>query len=181
MPHVVCVHLLNDFSGSPRVLADAIAALRRAGAEVDLFTSDTDGCLSNTDARTTRFRYRRSKRKWLTLVRFAIAQADLTWLLVRRYRGTRVVIYVNTLLPFGGAVAGKLIGARVVYHVHETSLRPRWLKAFLSFVARTCATRHVFVSKFVLDAEGFASGDNWCVYNAVPNALAEDAASFHGP
>ncbi len=57
---IVFAHLLNDQSGSPRVLSLAIAALARKGDGGRLFVgSDGSGILDDAGIETTRYWYRR--------------------------------------------------------------------------------------------------------------------------
>ena len=39
MKHIVCFHLYNDYSGSPKVLKTVLESLLKKGYEVDLVTS----------------------------------------------------------------------------------------------------------------------------------------------
>ena len=40
MKKLVCVHLLNDFSGSPKVLSQVINAVSESNYEVDLYAGN---------------------------------------------------------------------------------------------------------------------------------------------
>ena len=92
-----------------------------------------------------------------------------------KHRHEDVVIYVNTMLPFGAALAGKLMGKPVYYHVHETSLTPASFKRFLRFMVQKAASKVIFVSKSVADAESFANMPQAVIYNALPDDLAKVA------
>ena len=39
MKHIICFHLFNDYSGSPKVLKTVLEGLLRKGYRVDLVTS----------------------------------------------------------------------------------------------------------------------------------------------
>lgn len=80
------------------------------------------------------------------------------------------VVYINTVLPFGAAWAAKLRGSRVVYHIHETSIRPKILKRFLFGTAHSTASDAIYVSHYIQHAEKI-TGDHDCV---VPNCLDGD-------
>jgi len=179
---VVCIHLLNDYSGSPRVLAQVIALLRRNGIEVDLCTasSDAPGFLSGLDVTYRWIPYRRSSNRYLTLTSYLYSQFRL-FVLLLGYRRKGAVFYVNTLLPFGAGLAGRMLRKKVLYHLHEASLRPAWLKKFLLAVAHRCATREVFVSRFLLDAESVPGTEALCVHNALSPEFGEAARRFVRP
>ena len=60
-------------------------------------------------------------------------------------------------MPFGGALAGRLIGKKVIYHVHETSLKPQILKKFLRSVISLTAHEVIFVSKYLKEVESIVN------------------------
>lgn len=147
---IVFVHLLNDRSGSPKVLASVMTGLRASGEDVRLFVgSDGTGCLDDMGVPTTRYWYRRGSNRLVTLLTFFFSQLCL----FRRLLQTRdlprdAVLYVNTLLPFGAALFGAMTGRPVVYHLHEVSVTPAPLRWWLVGVARLTARRLIYVSDF---------------------------------
>ena len=178
MKHVVAVHLLNDRSGSPLVLRTALEALVGAGYEVDLLTgtpAGETGFLSGlVDVAVHPLPYRWSPRRWLTLLRFFWVQALIFGRVLHMARPGSVV-YVNSLLPFGAALAGRLLGARVVYHLHEVSIRPALLKRLLCAVANLTADRALFVSQYVQRELRLRVPRQQVVYNALPAAFVAEA------
>ena len=169
MKKIVCVHLYNDFSGSPLVLSTVIKGFRQRGIEVDLFTSSkSKGFLSNLDVNYQCFSYEFKESKLMRLCFYLYSQFILFFKLFK-YKNEDVTIYINTLLPFGAAFAGKLMGKKVVYHVHETSINPALLKHFLKWVISVTATEAIFVSKFLRDQEPIKGIKSNIVYNALSN------------
>lgn len=147
---IVFVHLLNDRSGSPRVLCSAIASLSLEQNRLRLFVgSDGSGCLDGAGIETIRYWYRRTPYRLLTLITYLTSQLAL---MIRLFRARDIdrdaLIYVNTLLPFGAALYGWMTGRRVVYHLHEVSVSPASLKWFLTTVARRTARGLIYVSDF---------------------------------
>ena len=69
-------------------------------------------------------------------------------LLLAKGISRNALIYVNTLLPFGAALYGRITGHRVVYHLHEVSISPAPLRWFLVAVARCSASDLIYVSDF---------------------------------
>jgi glycosyltransferase involved in cell wall biosynthesis len=91
-----------------------------------------------------------------------------------------VHIYVNSLLPFGAALAGKLTGTKVTYHLHESYIKPVLLKKMLKSVASVCADSAIYVSNYLLEAERIGGLKNTVIYNALPDEFAGRArAAFH--
>ena len=124
MKKIIFIHLLNDFSGSPKVLSQVIKACENEAIEIELFTGKSEsGFLSGLTANHHHYFYKRSENKWMTLVTFMSSQLILFFKLLK-YMNKDVVIYVNTMLPFGAALAGFVMRKPVIYHVHEISLTP---------------------------------------------------------
>lgn len=166
---IVFVHLLNDRSGSPRVLCSAIAALRLVNERLCLFVgSDGSGCLDEATIETSRYWYKRMPNRLLTLASYIISQLALMLSLLRKRDIERdAVIYVNTLLPFGAALFGWMTGRPVVYHLHEVSVTPTPLKWFLTAIARLTARRLIYVSNFHHECLPIAGIPSSIIYNAI--------------
>lgn len=163
---IIFIHLLNDYSGSPKVLSQVIEAFKKNGDQTLLFIgSSGDGFLSNEFS--NHYFYRRFENKYLTLFTYMVSQICLFFKLLK-FRNQDVVIYINTMLPFGAALAGKVMGKRVYYHIHEISLRPLQLKRFLRFFVQKIASKVVFVSQSVQKAEFFAGINQFVIHNALP-------------
>lgn len=177
MKKIIFFHLLNDYSGSPKVLSQVIEAVSSKGADVELFLGGKggDGFLSSVPCVQRRYFYKRFENKYLTLLSYSLSQLMLFFRLIS-YRKSSTVFYVNTLLPFGAALAGKLLGIKVFYHIHETSIRPKPLKLFLRWVVERCSSKNIFVSHFLADAERFPAVESRVIYNAIPQEMARIAA-----
>lgn len=168
---VVFAHLLNDYSGSPLILSSIIKAVREKGYEADLFTSgDNEGFLSNLDVNYYHFPYQFFNNKYIRLVAFMMSQMILFFKVLWRYRNQKeVVFYINTLLPFGLALAGRILGKRVVYHVHETSMKPPAFKTLLKTLAEKTATTAIYVSNDLMQKEALPNVEGKVVYNGLSN------------
>lgn len=176
MKKIIFFHLLNDYSGSPKVLSQVIDAVSRKGFDVELFLGGrgSSGFLSAALCVQRRYFYKRFDNKYLTLLSYACSQV-LLFLKLLKYRKSSAIFYVNTLLPFGAALAGKLLGIKVIYHIHETSIRPRLLKVFLRWIVESCSSSNIFVSGFVARAESFSNIGSKVIYNAIPQEMSEVA------
>ena len=166
---IIFTHLLNDYSGSPKVLSQVIKAVQKNGCETELYTGKSDdGFLSGLTDKHHHYLYKRFDNKYLTLVTFMLSQVSLFFKLLK-YRNEDVIIYVNTMLPFGAGIAGKLMGKAVYYHIHETSLSPASFKRFLRFIVQKTASEVIFVSKSVEERESFVHIPQQVIYNALPS------------
>ncbi len=177
MKKVVCIHLYNDFSGSPLVLSTAIKGLLKKGNEVALLTSGSEGFLSNLETENITIPYEFQANKFLRLLALLYNQY-LVFCEILKFRKEDVVIYINTLLPFGAALAGKLTGKKVIYHIHETSIRPLLLKWMLKFIVSITAKQVIYVSKYLMDKERIRWTKGKVIYNALSKDFVEKANQF---
>lgn len=174
MTEIVFCHLLNDASGSPRVLRGVIKALCSESRRAKLFIGSAGrGVLEGCGIPVSRYWYSRSSHKIVTLFTFLWSQFFLFFALVRdRSIEKNAVIYVNTLLPFGAALFGKLTGRKVVYHVHEISIEPKPLRFFLCWIARLTSSINIYVSKAHALALPIAGVPVVQIYNALDEEFA---------
>jgi L-malate glycosyltransferase len=101
------------------------------------------------------------------------------WLL--KYQKQDVTFYVNTLLPFGAALAGKVMGKKIIYHIHETSIKPLALKHLLKAIASFCAHEAVYVSSYLLQHESLKGAKCHIVYNALSETFIQEASKAKMP
>jgi glycosyltransferase involved in cell wall biosynthesis len=174
----IAVHLLNDFSGSPLVLSNCIDALTSDGCEVELLTNGTEGFLSRCKCTFSEIFYRRFNNKILTLFSFLLSQIILFFIIFFKIKNNKEkekpTVIVNTILPFGAAIAARLMGAHLIYYVHESSIRPFILKKFLKFVLKKTANEAIYVSYYLKNIEGFNDQTRiieHVIYNSLPSSL----------
>lgn len=166
---IVAIHLFNDYSGSPLVFSQALCTLISEGHEVDLYTSKNKqtGFLSDIEGvNYYNFSYNWSKIKLVTLFRFMISQTGLMFKLLK-YRHQNVIFYVNTILPFGPGLTAKMINKRLIYHIHETSVKPIALKKFLFKIIDYTADKIIYVSHFLKQQEPISRPKSYVIHNAL--------------
>ncbi|WP_448723634.1 glycosyltransferase family 4 protein [Pseudomonas farris] len=168
---LVFIHLFNDRSGSPKVLSQVVRAAANNNIATEVITSaHGDGFLAGVADVQSRLFYKRSENKLLTLGYYLISQG-LLFIQCLKYRRQNVVFYVNTMMPFGAALAGKLLRIPVYYHVHETSIKPNILKRFLRLVIEKTSTKVVFVSNYLMQEEGFTKLPQVIIHNALDSEV----------
>ena len=174
---IFAFHLLNDRSGSPKVLSQLLQGWIEENREVHLYTSlHEDGFLSNIEGvHYHEGWYRFQANPWLRLLYYSLSQIIL---IIRMFGHLKKgdIVYVNTVLPFGAAWLGKLKGCRVIYHIHESTVHPAVLKWFLFQTVRRTANEIINVSKYVQNAHGITSIPNHLVYNAIEDAYLAQVA-----
>ncbi len=175
---ILCIHLLNDYSGSPLVFAEAIKGLKAAGHEVELFTcGHSTGFLTGITEKHHTFWYRFYQNRYARLAAFTLSQL-LLFFRILKYAGQQVDIYVNTLLPCGAALAGKMTGKKVIYHLHETSINPPLFKRTLKMVAEATANTAIYVSHFLMKTEPLRGVQRSVIHNALPDEFVDKASGY---
>jgi glycosyltransferase involved in cell wall biosynthesis len=167
---IVAFHLLNDYSGSPKVLKQLVKGWVEHRIKVTIVTnSNREGFLSNIQGADYKFHsyqwYANRFRRFTSLFLSQILLIIKFWNMLKK----EDVIYVNTVLPFGAGILGKMKGCRVIYHVHETSLKPLWLKKFLFMIANFTAHDVVYVSRYLSQTEIIKKPIKHIHYNAIDN------------
>lgn len=173
---IIAVHLLNDFSGSPFVLRQSLEVLVKEQYAVELFTATPSGSGLLNGIEGVVYRkifYKWSRNRWVTLLFYLYSQLHLFVKLLFRCRSGDVV-YINSLLPFGAALAAKCRGIKVVYHIHEVSVKPVLLKKFLTAVANRTAVSGLFVSHDVRQRTAFRKKSR-VIYNTLPPVFIQEA------
>jgi glycosyltransferase involved in cell wall biosynthesis len=174
---IIFVHLLNDRSGSPKVLLSALNAISAKSNCNQLFIgSDGAGVLDEANIKIKKYWYKRTHLRAATLITYTISQIHLVITLLRdRSIARDAIIYVNTLLPFGAAIYGRMTGRYVVYHLHEVSLSPAPLRWFLLTMVRLTAKRLIYVSDFHRNFLPIRGVPSYVVHNALDQAFIHKA------
>ncbi|WP_339868298.1 glycosyltransferase family 4 protein [uncultured Algoriphagus sp.] len=162
---IVFFHLLNNFTGSPQILSSVINTAKQDGFEVKLYTSNTEGFLSDLETETNF--YRRSEHRILTLFSFFFSQFLLSIKLLVKNKRADGIYYINTILPFGAILMGRLLGKRVITHVHEYEISPKLLSNFLFWVVRTFSSEVIVVSRFLQTNPKLRGAKVQVIYNCV--------------
>ena len=151
---VIAVHLLNDFSGSPKVLMQLLKGFAKNDIETHLYTCGTrEGFLTNIpNVNHHTYWYEFKNNPVLRLI-FLMTSQLLLGLKLLFFLKRKDIVYVNTVLPFGAAIIGRIRGCKVIYHIHETTMKPQILKKFLFGIVKITANEVVYVSKFLSQQE----------------------------
>lgn len=169
---IVFSHLLNDYSGSPRVLYSTIQALKSSQDTLLFIGSQGTGIVDQAGVPTRRYWYRRSRFRIVTLFTYMISQLGLYWKLSRAHDiPSGAIVFVNTLLPFAAMIWGRLTGRIVIVHVHEVSISPYPLRKLLTYCASRCADRLLYVSADHLSRLTINEAVSRIVFNPIDQAM----------
>ncbi|MBE9490389.1 MAG: glycosyltransferase family 4 protein [Bacteroidetes bacterium] len=113
----------------------------------------------------------------MTLFTYFFSQVHLFFkLYCDRSISKNAVVYVNTLLPFGAAIYGKLTGRKVIYHIHEISITPELLKKMLIGIVQNTSSLNIYVSDSHKQALPVAGVPAKRIYNSLELAFICNAA-----
>lgn len=170
---LICFHLYNDFSGSPKVLASVLDGFAKQNINIDLVSSDGNGILSSLKKYPNitfyGYKYAPSQNSVVTFLRYVLIQFYLFGKAIQLGRNGNPVIYVNTILPVGAAIAARLMGRKVVYHYHENAFIKSAFYRILAKLMELFASDIICVSEY---QRNFLTRQKH-VYT-VPNALPEE-------
>ncbi len=172
---IFAFHLLNDFSGSPKVLRQLVNGWVCNGVPCHLVTcSGREGFLSDIEG--VQYHYYWYKFAQQPLIRLLFLILSQILLLGKMFFVVKKndIIYVNTVLPFGAGILGKLKGCKVIYHIHETSMKPWILKKVLFSIARFTADEVVYVSHYLAKKEAMNKPMH-VLYNALESSFLTQA------
>ncbi len=176
---IICVHLFNNYSGSPKVLAQIINSLLSKGYDIDLITNRTEGFLSNIEGVNYIYiNYNWSKNKVVTLFYFLFAQVELFFKIIS-YKNTGSTLYINTITPIGAALAGKLIDKKIIYHVHEKYVRSNIINRICQYVFEKTVFKSIYVSNYLKQCyDSPALKDSVVIYNSLDTEFKQLATEW---
>lgn len=171
MKHIICFHLFNDYSGSPKILKMVIDGLSKQETKIDLITSK-GGILdeiNHVNVKHHYYRYKFSSNPIITMARYITIQI-YTFLFAFKYLFLKdTIFYINTLLPLGPAIAGRIMRKHVIYHYHENAAIKGAFYNFLSWCMQKLACDIICVSEY---QSSFLKRKSNVII--VPNALPEE-------
>lgn len=176
---IVCFHLFNDYSGSPKVLKTVISGLIKRGYSVDLVTSHggvLDELKEHENLRMRQYDYTFSRNMCIRAMRYAWVQLQILFIALGYMFKKDTVIYINTILPVGAAIGGRICGKRVVYHYHENAKAKSTIYRILAKIMQLIASDIICVSDY---QRSFLRRKKRVL--VIPNALQEKFTSSVAP
>lgn len=150
--NIICFHVLNDFSGSPKVLEMVLSGLQSKGYSIDIITSSGDGALNELKEKKNIsfhfYHYKFSRVFFWNLLQFMYVQLHIFFYALRYFSQKNCVFYINTIMPVGAAFAGKIMGKKIVYHYHENAATKSKFYVFLAWIMQKIATEIICVSDY---------------------------------
>lgn len=169
MQKIIFIHSLNNYTGSPNILALVIRGLIQRGFEAEVMTSSGDGFLSNIVG----IKYSYTFYHWCdsplkTMILLLVSQMEM---FMRCCFGSRDhLYYINTIIPFGAVIACWLTRKKYIIHVHENMRQRKPLYLFLKGVYLLCNQKSIFVSDY-LAKQAMNCKDGVVIANALPDSF----------
>ncbi|MDR0865640.1 MAG: glycosyltransferase [Candidatus Symbiothrix sp.] len=173
----VFIHSLNNFTGSSNVLSVIIKEFIVKSYDLELITSKGGGFLSDLkDVKSHYTCYRWSENKFLTLCLFLISQLEVFFrVLFSSKRNT--LYYINTIVPFGAALACWLTKKHYVYHVHENMQMRKPIYRIFRYVYKLCNKKSIFVSNY-LQGTALNCNDGIVIYNSLNTDFVTEVENY---
>lgn len=171
MKKIIFVQFLDNYSGSPRVLLNTIQALR-SDSKTLLITGSGPGFLSDAAVPEVRIFFRLFSNRIIASIAYLWMQVCIfLTILLRSNRGD--IIFINTVVPFSAAIAGKLKGCRIVFHLHEDFDSLNIIHRIGARIGRKMADLEIFVSEYLKEKMGKDLDQSIVVYNSLPKKYNE--------
>lgn len=151
MKRIVCFHLFNDYSGSPKVLSMVLSELLDRGYSIDLITSRggiLDNLANHDKLKIYHYDYQYSSSSATTMVRYLGVQVYTFFFAFRYLFKQDIIFYINTLLPIAPALSGRMMGKSVIYHYHENASVKGLFYKSLSWGMQKIASSIICVSSY---------------------------------
>lgn len=96
-------------------------------------------------------------------------------MVIFRHLLEKSTFYTNTILPFSAILAGRMMGKRVITHVHENKVSPAVLDKFLFWIVRNFSSEKIVVSGFLAGNPKLGGRSISLIPNAVNSRISEQA------
>lgn len=146
---ILYVHPYNNYTGSTKVMADILKAKYKDLTKVTVITETSqDGFLSGLGLNIISVPIIKHNGRAVPVV------SQIVWLFVGFFKvlfycGNFDCVYINTILPGFAAIAARLRGKEVTYHIHEKWIVPNYKSQFGEFILNKTKAHHIFVSRYL--------------------------------
>ena len=144
----IFIHLLNDFSGSPRIINEKIGCYSQLGGDCFVITGGSGGFIRADNLKHKIIPYEKHSNMAIWALRLLFWHLRTFFWVLRLARRSDVV-HCSTLLTAPHLLAARLKGARTVCHIMETKVSPPLHKHILIALVRLLADKLVYLSAYV--------------------------------
>ena len=175
----IFIHLLNDFSGSPRIINEKISCYSQLGGDCFIITNGRGGFIRTDNIKHQIISYEKHSNIAIWAFRLLIWHFRTFFFVICLAKRSDVV-HCSTLLTAPHLLAARLKGAKTVCHAMETTISPPLHKYILFAFVRLLAHKVVYLSAYVETALGpqLRNPDHCVTYPCIDQKIL-DAANIH--
>lgn len=174
---IIFIHSLNNYTGSPNALSVLVKSFTKKGYQIELITSGGEGFLSDIENVKYRYTsYRWSDNKLITLFLLLLSQLQVFFIVLFAPKES-TIYYINTIVPFGAALACWFTGKKYIYHVHENMRQQKPIYHLFRIVYRSCNQKSVFVSNYLREV-AVNCRDGIVVHNGLNSDFEKTAKTY---
>lgn len=171
MKKVIYIHPYNNYTGSTKVMSDVLKSQYKDLKGITVITDTSqEGFLSDLGLNLINVPILRYSNRAIPII------SAIVWVVVGFFKTLYYIrkfdkVYINTILPGFAAVAARLCGKQVIYHVHEIYIKKNPKSWFGEFIFNRVSAHRIFVSNYV--KEQYIPKDN-CTEEVIYNKLNQD-------
>lgn len=173
MERILFIHPTNDFTGSTRVLAN-IFQEEYKDRHIEVVTSDEkkQGMFSNmqnvTIISTKHFKFHGHHIRKIS----GLLHCIYCFFFLFRESHNYDIFYINTIVPWYAAVAGRLTRKKIIWHVHEKFLDNNSSHRWYEYVFNHTKAERIFVSQYLINQYPRRTDcKSYVKYNKLPKAF----------
>lgn len=172
---VIFIHMFNNFSGSPNVLSTITEEFYKKNIHTTIVTSfNNKGFLSDIPcSKKINVSYKFHQNLILRafeLIRFQLLSA---WIILKSSKNS--IVYINTILPFLSALAAKINGNKIIYHIHEAYPKKSVFNTICFWFAENYSDKIICVSEYVKNNLSIkAQKKAYTVYNSLSKSFIDN-------
>lgn len=149
MNRTLYVHPYNNYTGSTKVIADVLKAKYTDLSQVTVITDTSqNGFLSGLGLNLINVPILKHNNKAIPVI------SQIVWIIYGFFKVLHLCsrfdcVYINTILPGFAAIAARMLGKDVIYHIHEKWVVPNYKSRFGEYILKHVKAHHIFVSEYL--------------------------------
>ena len=144
----IFLHLLNDFSGSPRIINEKIRCYQKLGLACFVVTNSSSGFISLDAVEHKLIPYAKHSNKIAWAFNLFLWHLRAFFFILGK-AGKGDTVHCNTMLTAPHLFAARLKGARAVAHLMEIRVSPAVHKNLMLFFVKRYADKVIYLSRYV--------------------------------
>lgn len=148
-------HLLNDLSGSPRILCKKILKYQDKGEDCFIVSNNTPGVIDLNNFDCIKLNYRKVEDSFIAWAWLYFSWQVRASFFILKNCSKNDYIHCNTHLTAPILFAAKIKKCKTVVHILETSIKPWWFKKILKTFIHLFSDKIIHVSNYYKSKENY--------------------------